>query len=614
MGTSKRPTSPDEWRSRWAAKTGIPVALVGAFAALLTCSSADPPSTPAPGLHRVGDASPEDTLPVLFRLRTDDAGMEALIAEQLAASSRGEVIDYPTPAGLGTRFGASDATVAKIKAILGKYDVETAIDATHTFVDTVMNASQLKSVLGSTLGKYRITGCNAGDFLMADSIPQIHGELSETVGAVLGLRKRPPVCLLSQSAETVPAPVAPPPASACAHCEPSGVPEGNCGVTNTGYFTPAQLNTAYGASFLHELGYRGGGTRAALLSIGTKPAVFTQFLGCFPEYFDQQVSVDYHFDVDDVPFSQEGQMDLQALVWAAPHVEHVDYYQGGTDPGDFARATVHMLSQPELPDVFTVSFGFCASAIDVGEIPQITSAEWDAYRAAVRNAAATGITLFFGSADNGSSCIPVPACMPSVTAVGGTSLLLGGDNHIAQEEVWNTTLDPRAYTRTVATAGGGGGACDMRYVSPAAYQANTPGISSADAGVRLIPDVSAYAASLPGVAVYIADRQGASWFSGNGTSFATPYTAGASLLLAQALKQTENGRLGYLNPRLYAAARANYSQYFRDVTAVGNYLGSEYPAPPPNASDCCDADVHYDKASGLGSIRFEQLVFYLLGE
>lgn len=47
----------------------------------------------------------------------------------------------------------------------------------------------------------------------------------------------------------------------------------------------------------------------------------------------------------------------------------------------------------------------------------------------VKNAAA-GITQLHGSSDSGSSCVPVPASLPWVTAVGGTNLLLDGDNRI----------------------------------------------------------------------------------------------------------------------------------------------------------------------------------------
>lgn len=183
--------------------------------------------------------------------------------------------------------------------------------------------------------------------------------------------------------------------------------------------------------------------------------------------------------------------------------------------------------------------------------------------ASAYNHPGVAITASSGDAGYGTN---VPASLPSVIAVGGTTLSLYTDGSYAGESTW--------YTKPGEGAGSG---CSSVFSAPA-WQRALPNWASVGCGHnRAVADVSADADPATGAIIY---SQG--WHQVGGTSLASPLIA-ATIALA-------GGMAGVALPNSvpYINARA-----FHDVTTGSNgYCG--------NAA-ICTAGSGYDGPTGLGT-------------
>jgi subtilase family serine protease len=231
-----------------------------------------------------------------------------------------------------------------------------------------------------------------------------------------------------------------------------------------------------------------------------------------------------------------------------------------------------------------ISFGLCVSSLSF--FPATVSPIY-------AQAAAQGQSIFVASGDMGAAAlISDPALMtcvastsrgiselgadPNVTDIGGTMFTPNYDasgNNIGDvaESAWNgiySNPNPPPATQQLATGGGQSSV----YLKPA-YQTG-PGVP-AD-GVRDVPDAALLAGLTgpngPGV-FFGADNGGTPEIECCviGTSVATQMWSGLSKLLAQ----LNNGRVGPINPRLYALANAGLATNgFRDVLTGNNNFGT----------------------------------------
>jgi subtilase family serine protease len=170
-----------------------------------------------------------------------------------------------------------------------------------------------------------------------------------------------------------------------------------------------------------------------------------------------------------------------------------------------------------------------------------------------------GVPITVSSGDNGYG-VQWPASSPYVTAVGGTTLTLNGDNTRSSESVWS----------------GAGSGCSA-YESKPTWQ-----LDSACAA-RTVSDVSADADPSTGASVY--DSYGyqyqSGWFVEGGTSLSAPLIA-AVYALAGNGSSTTFGSYPYAHPAgLYDVTSGNNGWW------CGNYL--------------CLAGVGYDGPTGLGT-------------
>jgi len=213
---------------------------------------------------------------------------------------------------------------------------------------------------------------------------------------------------------------------------------------------------------------------------------------------------------------------------------------------------------------------------------------------------AQGVTCFASSGDWGSNpymtadnayysssaalAVSYPASDPNVTAVGGTTLAFprSQPGTVQLPEVtWSLSGD-------IYAAGGG----ESRYFDRPAWQVarGMPGGAQ-----RCVPDVAAMAdfgdgSVNRGPIVFL----GGVAYRGSGTSLSSPIWAGLSALINQARANASLSAVGFLNPKLYAAAGTSA---FNDITdgSIGAY----------------SAGVGYDFCTGLGTPNMTNLITYL---
>ncbi len=273
-----------------------------------------------------------------------------------------------------------------------------------------------------------------------------------------------------------------------------------------------------------------------------------------------------------------------------------------------------------LAPVISSSYGFCE--------PQISSAPaaTAAYlQSLAQEANSMGITWVSSSGDTGAAdcdlsseqvasqglAVDLPASVPEVTAVGGTGFVEGSGNYwgttnssngssalsYIPEVAWNDT----SFIGMLLATGGG---ASIFFPKPS-WQSG-PGVPADNA--RDVPDV-AFAAAVAHDPYQIY-ANGAALYVG-GTSAPTPVFGGMLALLNQYLAanggQSQPG-LGNINPELYRLAQATPG-IFHDITGGSNIVPCESGSP-----DCTsgklgyDAGVGYDRATGLGSLNFYNLV------
>lgn len=260
----------------------------------------------------------------------------------------------------------------------------------------------------------------------------------------------------------------------------------------------------------------------------------------------------------------------------------------------------------------------------------------------LQQASLQGITIIGATGDDGATdcdvfrssaikglAVDFPGSSPFVTGIGGTMF----DDAADQSAYWNSTNGPgnssaRSYipekvwnettqdiTKTPPTFGAGGGGASIIFAKPAWQIGN--GVPND--GVRDVPDISLNAASdhegylfcidgscSPGLFYNTSDPSDTGYILG-GTASAVPAFASVMALVEDSLHQ---GRLGNINPNIYAMANGNqYNAIFHDIQN-----GDNTSPCTAGTTDCPSggtigfyAAPGYDLASGWGSINAYKL-------
>jgi hypothetical protein len=204
----------------------------------------------------------------------------------------------------------------------------------------------------------------------------------------------------------------------------------------------------------------------------------------------------------------------------------------------------------------------------------------------------------------------MPASLPSVIAVGGTTLELDEAGTRASETVWNGN---ERFDESKYAEGATGGGCSTRFSAPT-WQLDTPGFAATGCGdKRLTADVAAVGDPNTGFDIYDSYacgkecesfKRGAGWLTVGGTSLSTP--------LVSALYALAGGSNGVGYPALTLYGHLGDSSALYDVTEGGNgFCDDDGLACGADAvfeadvdcegSTACNAAPGYDGPSGVGT-------------
>lgn len=522
------------------------------------------------------------------RTPEQQAELEKLLEEQQDRSST-NYHRWLTPEQFADRFAMSVSDLAEVTEWLesrGFTIVETP--PSRTYVAFRGTVEQVDSVFRTEIHQYKVSGeehfANATD-------PVLPGVLASVVVAIRGLHDFKPR----------------------AH----GVklrPQFTSHLSGNHFLAPDDFATIYNVQPLYNMGIDGTGQSIAvvgqsdiLLSDIQKFRAVSGFPANDPQVMLIPGSTDPGVVSGDVV---EASLDLE---WAGAIARNATIIY--VNSSDAFTSMIYAVNH-NLAPVISVSYGACETSFSGSDLTTFTTMG--------QQANAQGQTITAASGDSGAAdcdfntsiathglVVDMPAAMPTVTGVGGTTFNDSNSN-------WNTANDiffgsalgyiPEISWNDSGTQGAAGGGASSNFSKPT-WQAGT-GVPSD--GKRDVPDV-AFAAS-PSHVPYLICSQGAcvdGYRDGTangfldtvgGTSAGSPAFAGVVALLNQMTGSSQ----GNVNPRLYQLAAIS-SDVFHDITSGTNNVSCRVsPASPdcPNSGVMgFSAGTGYDQVTGLGTLN-----------
>jgi len=388
-----------------------------------------------------------------------------------------------------------------------------------------------------------------------------------------------------------------------------------------GGLTPAQLAGAYG----YDPSAGGSGQTVGIVDAYDDPNI-EQDLGTFDAHYGlppcttanrcfekvgQTGSASLLAPADTTGWSEETSLDVDAVHSVCPNCRILLVEANSSSGTDLATAVNEAvaLGATEVSN----SYG--------GPELGISSFEQNAYsHPGVAITASSGDDGYYGWTSvndgiRGPEMPEAPASLPSVVAVGGTTLNLSSSGTRASETVWNGNGPGDDIGASHAGLGATGGGCSRLFTAEP-WQRDVAGYSATGcAGARLVSDVSADADPATGFDIYDSYKCGSAcdfrrvdggWATFGGTSL--------SAQLIGALYGLAGGSGGVKDAALTLYAEAAEASSSYDVTAGGNgFCGGESGALCgfPNSArdelvDCegttaCDAAPGFDGPSGVGT-------------
>jgi hypothetical protein len=563
---------------------------------------------------------------------------------------------YLTPGTFATRFGATPASIAAVKAQLQASGLTvTSVAPDGLLVDFKAPAQRVETAFRTGLARYRLANGSIG---RARTAPlKVPATIAKYVSSVVGLDttvKLRPAGILRASTSAQGTHLA---AKAPNFVHPAGSPTACADATGAaqafGGLTDDQIANAYGAFGLYGAGDTGSGQHIAIFEL---EPFSTSDLKTFDTcYFGatqasamlgrvQTINVDG--GPQNGPGSGESILDIQDVSAFAPGA-NIDVYQApNTSFASFDQYA--QIVNDDVDQIVSTSWGICEQAIQEGS-PGVQQAE----NLIFQQAAAQGQTIFSAAGDEGSNdcnafrttspATPIlsvddPSGQPYVVSAGGTTM----DNATqpALEHVWNDgaawgaagggiseswpmptwQLDSKVPGMNNGTAVGDATAFEAADLGDPSYAFCASDNPSTPTACREVPDVSAVADEFTGgITIYIAAFGG--WNTIGGTSSAAPMWAGmladvneSPQCVAKGLSSGPQKGVGFVNPLLYAVASnpTAYAASFNDIKTGNN--------DPYGDSDLFQATPGYDMASGLGTPQLTQpgggsgLAFYLCNQ
>ena len=506
------------------AACGLPRTSASASPTPATASPPAPPPTLAQAIHRsahLGPARSDTTVYLSFGLRTrQPAKLAALIAS-------GRTV---TPAEYTAEFGPDPGAVAEAVSTLEAAGFHARWQPGSDLIGADGPAPAAASLLDVSIESYRLQ--DGTTFYASIDQPTLRPPLSTVAGSVSGL---------------------------------DDYRRTRSFAVRPGGLTPSDVLAFYNLKPLRDAGLDGAGQTIVLPEIDDLPDFsdldkFSTKYGLPP--FDPLLTVrrDPSWGNPQKP-QGETVLDLEIIHEVAPAAKLV-IYLSAPDFGHSDRAFDQMVTE-HLGSIISESLGACE--------PDTPAGHRNTYATIEDRAIALGMSHFVATGDNGAYTCgqdqglagSFPSTLPTVTAVGGTSIFESSQGVYFKEMAWGSPLDE---------SGTGGGASQF-YPAPD-YQKNET--QAAGHGMRQVPDVAADADPATGFHVVFGGREG----QAGGTSAATPLWAATVALINQDLKKKGLREVGFANPGIYWMGE-NESKFstrpFHDVTA-GNNLA--YDAGP----------------------------------
>ncbi|MFJ4796070.1 S53 family peptidase [Kitasatospora purpeofusca] len=507
----------------------------------------------------------------------DHRGLDDL-ARQVSDPASEQYGHFLSPEQLAERFGSSEEQSAEVRGWLDSSGLRvTAANGHYLTADGAV--ADAERAFGTELHTYRKGGrtyrAPAGDV----TVP---AHLADHVLSVTGLNTAPSRV---RPGRPTPRDLLPGPGNAFVNAPPFSDHFGSTQATGTppAYgavrpyviqgFNGSQLRTAYGAA---ATGLTGRGTTVAVVDAYDSPSIGDD-------------TARYAAEHGDAPYGKNQLLRYDPAVWT--HTAPPDVDPDGCDAaGWYGEQTLDIEAVHAVAPDADISYVGAASCYDQDlvdaldrvvdqHLGDIVSNSWGepenasdpafdrVYQHLFKRGAVTGIGFYFSSGDDGDELentgtkqTDMPASLPWVTAVGGTSLALDASHGYRFETGWGTLKSVLSADGTSWTDlpggfnGGAGGGTSARSPQPR-YQRGVvpPALSGANGGHhRVVPDLAAVADPNTGFLVGQTQtfpdgtvRYGE--YRIGGTSLACPVIAALQALAQQA----KGSPIGFANPAIY---------------------------------------------------------------
>jgi subtilase family serine protease len=576
-----------------------------------------------------GPVAPGTKLGIGVVLRVRNPAALKAFAAAVTTPGNANYRHYLTVRQFADRFGATVAELRAVRASLRAQGLHPGVTtANHLFVTATGTAAVVERAFAVKLRRYKLPASGAlrsRTGYAPNQAPQLKASIAGDVQQVLGLdtlvQEQPlglvrPKTKRSEARRAVERPDVVPGAPA---------PCSEASAWTTEYSSPRpytddQLAQAYGFDGMYSHSDLGAGQTIAIYELEPN---LTSDISAFESCYGINTTVNYE-EVNNGDGTSgagtgagvgEAALDIETIAALAPDAT-LDVYQsenGGYGPiynwdAILGNSAVHVVS---------VSWGLCEA---------LTGSGYAGYenQYIFYEAASQGVAILDAAGDTGSEgCergnnstslgVSDAASQPYVTGVGGTSL--NGVGSPPSETVWN---------ESALSGGAGGGGISSLWDMPS-YQTGAPTslnvVNPLSSGTpcgnssgycREVPDVSADADPYTGYVIYYNGNGSASdtdaWEPIGGTSAAAPlWAAYIALTNASSMCRAKSASVGFANPGLYAAAGADYSDNFNDITVGNNDYQDENNGMYP-------AGTGYDMASGLGTPIGNNLASSLCGD
>ncbi|MRX10777.1 peptidase S53 [Pseudoduganella sp. FT25W] len=581
-----------------------------------------------PRIVDLGLAASSDVKTISLSLALRNADQLDTFIAGLAEPANPNFRKFITPQQFAAAYGQTPESVAAVVSYLkSKGFTVNKVFANNLQISASGTNAQIAAAFGVSVHNYSLLGKR---FQAPVAAPAIPAALASVVKSVNGISTR---SVFNKRSTTIPR---------------TGALAGDVGAKvagaiggTPGQYTTVDLAAKYNINPLYARGVTGAGRT---IGIATLAGYAQSDAYTYWQQLALPIKANRIVDVvvdggplpDDGPGSDgagETTLDVQQSGGVAPGAKLRVYLAPNTDAGFidvFAQAV-----DENLVDVLSVSWGS----------PEVYSddATLVAFHNVFLQAAAQGIPVIAAAGDAGAFDInrglPYPHCStllgvdfpaadPLVLAAGGTTLPNTsphkfGNVTVPTERAWGwdylknyivTNYGTDLYYSDYLAVGGGGGVSAL-YGVPS-FQKNLTGVQKTAAAQSLIcenavfdngsgygdyldvpanlagrnlPDVSLNADPYSGYAVYF----GGAWSTGSGgTSFVAPQLNGILTLISAGL----NGRVGPINPQLYAAFKT-----------YGYGAGSPFKPISAGTNQYYQSTATYNPATGLGSLDVNAL-------